>query len=144
MSEIANSVSGEPFAGEDDALEVRVFRVMIAAVVIAVITAAFLAPWRVTTGLMLGGSLSLFNYHWLRTSMAAVFKSGTAERPPRVKVLRYIIRYFVIGAVVSTAYKLNLVSLPATIAGLTSFVVAFFVEALRRSYFIAIHREETF
>jgi len=35
------------------------------------------------------------------------------------------------------------VSLAATIAGLSSFVVALFVEALREFYFVIIHREET-
>ena len=144
MSEIANSVSDEVFTGGDDALELRVLRVMMATVVIAVIAAAIFASWRVTTGLMLGGVLSLLNYHWLRTSMAAVFRSETAGKRPRVRIFRYVIRYFVIGAVVIAAYKLNSISLPATIAGLTSFVVAFFVEAVRQSYFAIIRREEAF
>ena len=144
MSEIASSVRSEALSCGDDSLELRVFRAMIATVVITVVAAVIFAPWRVTSGLFLGGALSLLNYHWLRTSMAAVLRSETAGKRPRVRIFRYVIRYFVISTVVIAAYKLNLISLPATIAGLCSFVVAFFVEALRQSYFAFIRREETF
>ena len=144
MSQISNNVSGEGITGPaDGALEMRIFRVMIATVGFAVIASTILAPWRVTLGLTLGGVLSLFNYHWLRTSVAAVFNVGPTERP-RVRISRYIIRYFVVGGVVIAAYQLNVISLPATIAGLSSFVPALFVEAFRQFYFVIIHREESF
>jgi ATP synthase I chain len=142
MSQIAKSVSGEEFAGEaDGALELRVFRVMIASVTVAVIVSTILAPWRVTTGLMLGGGLSLLNYHWLQSSIAAIFSvSGT----PRVKISSYIIRYFVVAGAAIAAYQLGLVSLPAVFAGLSSFVPALFVEASRHFYFAIIRRGESF
>ena len=147
MSQSANNMSGEAFTGRadgaDGALEMRVFRVMIVTVVLTVIGSTMLAPWRVTFGLMLGGLLSLLNYHWLRTSVAAVF-NVTGTNRPRVKIWRYVIRYFVVGGAVLTAYKLQVVSLPATIVGLCSFVPALFVEAFRQFYFVIIHREESF
>ena len=142
MSEIANNVKHEVFAdGDDSALELRILRNMVIAVSLAVVTGAVFAPSRVTTGLLLGGILSLFNHHWLRTSIAAAFKSESGK-PPRLRAWRYVLRYLVIGATVSAAYKLNLVSLPATIAGLSVFVVAIFAEAFRSFYFIMFHREE--
>jgi hypothetical protein len=144
MSQIANSVSGEGFTGPaDGALEMRLFRLMFATAACAVIASTVLAPWRVTLGLMLGGVLSLFNYHWLRTSVAAVFNVGPTERP-RIKMSRYIIRYFVVGITAFAAYELRLVSLPAVFAGLCSFVPALFVEAFRQFYFAIIRREESF
>src|SRR5882762_1604135 len=98
MSQIANSMRAEGLAGEDNgALELRLFRVMMASVALAVIASTMLLPWKVTTGLMLGGLLSLLNFHWLQTSVAAVFKVSAAERP-RVRASRYIIRYFVVAA----------------------------------------------
>ena len=143
MSETANSVSSEAFAGEvDGALESRIFRAMIAIVSLAVIVSAMLAPWRVTAGLALGGALSILNYHWLRTSINAVL-SDAAEKRPRLKLWRYIFRYFVVGAIVFAAYQLRIVSLPATIIGLSAFVPALFVEAFRQFYFSIIHREGT-
>lgn len=144
MSGIANSVSGERFSGEPDgALEGRIFRWMIAVVLLAVMASAALATWRVTAGLLLGGALSILNYHWLRTSISAAL-SVADEKRPRLKLWRYIFRYFVLGAIVSVAYALRIVSLPATIIGLSAFVPALFAEAFRQFYFSIIHREGTY
>lgn len=144
MSQIANSMSGKEFAGEaDGALESRVFRVMIASVTVAVIVSTFLAPWRVTTGLILGGVLSLLNYHWLQSSVSAMFHV-TGEQRPRAKISGYVVRYFVIAGAAVAAYELGLVSLPAVFAGLSSFVPALFVEASRHFYFAIIRRGESF
>ena len=144
MSQIANNMRAERFArGDNGALEMRVFRVMIASVGVAVVVSTMLQPWRVTTGLMLGGLLSLLNFHWLETSVAAVFNVNVTERP-RVRISRYIIRYFVVAAAAFAAYELRLVSLPAMFAGLSSFVPALFIEASRQFYFAIIRREESF
>ena len=144
MSQIANRMSGEEFTrGSDRALEMRVFRVMIATVALAAVGSTLLAPWRVTLGLMLGGVLSLLNYHWLRTSIAAVLNVAGTDRP-RVQIWRYLVRYFVVGVAVFAAYQMQVVSLPATIVGLCSFVPALFVEAFRQFYSAIIHREGSF
>jgi hypothetical protein len=117
---------------------------MAVAVGIAVVVSAAIAPWRVTTGLLLGGLLSLFSHHWMRTSIAAAFAGALAAgAKPQLTSVRYILRYFLVAAVVVIGYQLDVVSLPATLAGLCSFVVALFVEALREVYFVIIHREET-
>src|SRR2546430_16889708 len=130
MNEIADNVNGGAFPStREDGLEARLFRNMIAAVALAVVIGAVLVPWRITAGLLLGGLLSLLNHHWLRSSIASVFEVEKAGKRPRVRVWRYILRYFVIGAVAFAAYKLQIVSLPAMIAGLCSFVVALLLEA---------------
>jgi hypothetical protein len=137
-------MGGEGFADEaNGALESRVFRVMVWSVTVAVIVSTFLAPWRVTTGLMLGGVLSLLNYHWLQSSVTAIFQVSDETRP-RVRISSYIIRYFVVAGAAIAAYQFNLVSLPAVFAGLSSFVPALFVEASRHFYFAIIRRGESF
>jgi len=144
MSQNINSVSGEGFAERaDGALELRVWRSMIASVALAVIGSTMLLPWRVTTGLMLGGGLALVNYHWLRTSVAAVFSLSGTERP-QIRISRYFIRYLVVAAAAFAAYELRLVSLGAMFAGLSAFVPALFIEATRHFYFAIIRREESF
>ncbi|MCU1267956.1 MAG: hypothetical protein JWM21_4274 [Acidobacteria bacterium] len=141
MKEIENSLSDNPVLTADDALERRIFRVMIVSVILAVGVAALVGPWRVTTGFLLGGLLSLLNYRWMSTSIAALIAARVSGKAASANGSRYIIRYFVVAAAVIGAYKLNLVSLPATIFGLCSFVIALFAEALREFYFIVIHRE---
>ena len=127
----------------DTTLDTRVLRTMAATVGIAVVVSTAFAPWRVTTGLLLGGLLSLLSHHWMRTSIAAAF-AGALEvgSKPQLTSLKYILRYIVIAAAVLLAYKSGVVSLPATILGLCSFVVALFLEALREFYFVIIRREE--
>jgi drug/metabolite transporter (DMT)-like permease len=131
-------------AVREDELEKRIFRSMALAVAIAVIVGSFMGPWRVTTGLLLGGLLSLVNYRWLRGTVVAILNVDAAGQKPRPKIWKHAFRYLIIAGAVFAAYQLNLVSLPATLAGLCSFVVALFVEAFRQFYFAVISREESF
>lgn len=142
MNEIANSVPGELTRPDD--LEARIFRAMLVAVAVAVIVSAIVAPWRVTTGLLLGGVLSLLNYRWLHGSVAALLEIQIPGVKPRMKLWKHGVRYVVIALAVFAGYQLNLISLAATIAGLCSFVPALFVEAGRQFYFAIIRREESF
>lgn len=130
---------GEP---RNSGVETRIFRTMAVAVALAVIGSLTFAGWRVTAGLLVGGILSLLNHHWLSSSTAAAFSVVAHGARPRLKLAQYVLRYIVIAAVVFVAYKFNIVSLAATIAGLCSFVVALFVEAIREFYFAIFHREE--
>ena len=146
MSEVADSEARGPSedAGEDPrAMERRIFRGMCVAVALAAAVSAPLAPWRVTTGLLLGGLLSLLSHHWLRTSVEAVFGDAPPGSRPKMKASRYVLRYFVVAAAVAAAHWLNLVSLGATFAGLCSFVPAALAEGLRQFYFAISRREET-
>jgi ATP synthase I subunit len=145
MSEIANSVRGDAITeAAEGALELRLFRLMVVTVVAAAIISSVLAPWRVFVGLMLGGGLSLLNYHWLRTSVGAIFNIDYTTGRPHVRISSYILRYLIVGIVVFAAYQLRLVSLAATIGGLCAFVPALFVEAFRQFYLAMFHREESY
>jgi len=144
MKETGNNESGSALLAEaDNGIDGRIFRTMAGAVALAVIISALFAPWRITTGLLIGGILSLLNHYWMRTSISAGFDLALGQgTKPQMKLVQYVLRYFVVGAIVFAAYQLNIVSLPATVAGLCSFVVALLVEALREFYFAIIHREE--
>ena len=92
---------------------------------------------------MLGGILSFFNHHWLRTSLNVVF-GGAAQQGqrPRLGAARYVLRYFIIGAVIASAYTFNLISIGATLAGLCAFAAAVMVEGFTQLYFAIRYREE--
>ena len=128
---------------DDEALERRLTCSMCVAVALAIAVSAAVAPWRVTTGLALGGALSLVNHRWLRSSIAAAFGGDLSAKGPRLKVARYVLRYFVVGLTVFAAAQLDLISVPAALAGLSSFVAALFVEAGRQFYMAIAHREGT-
>ena len=126
-----------------DSIHTRVFRTMVLTTAFSVAVAAFVAPWRVTTGLLVGGLLALFSHNWLKNSAAAAIHLSAAGGQPQLRLAQFVLRYVVIGAVIFSAYTLNLISLPAVFVGLSSFVVAMFAEALREFYFAIIEREET-
>ena len=139
---LAEMRKSDPNNGSHNEIDGRIFRTMALAVALAVIGSLFFAEWRVSSGLLLGGVLSLLNHYWLISSTTAAFKVVAHGAKPRLTLFNYILRYLVIAAVVFAAYRLNIVSLIATIAGLCSFVVALFAEAFREFYFAIIHREE--
>lgn len=142
MNKIDNNESPGLFSARGDATNRRIFRSMIVAVILAVGASLLLAPWRVSTGLLLGGLLSLVNHYWLITSTTAAFSVLVNGEKPRLSLIQYVLRYAVIGSAIWLAYQLGIASIPALIAGLCSFVVALFAEAFREFYFAIIHREE--
>lgn len=145
MKEILNNDGIGALRARDEGagLERRLVRGMIVSVVLAVLISLFAAPWRVTTGLILGGALAFFNHHWLRASLKAVF-GGAAQsgRRPKLTAARYVLRYFVIAAVVAAAYMLNLVSIAGVLAGMCTFAAAIMIEAFTQLYFAVRYREE--
>ncbi len=144
MKETGNNESVRALStAADNGVDGRIFRTMAGAGALAVIISAPFAPWRITTGLLVGGVLSLLNHYWMRTSISAGFDVALGHSTtPQIKLVQFVLRYFVVGTIVFAAYQLNIVSLPATVVGLCSFVVALFLEAFREIYFAIIHREE--
>ncbi len=144
MKETENKESGSALSPEaHNGVDRRIFRTMAGAVALGVILSAPFVPWRISTGLLLGGLLSLFNHYWMRTSISAGFDLALSQgTKPQITVIQYVLRYFVVGTIVFASYRLNVISLPAALVGLCSFVPALFVEAFREFYFAIIHREE--
>ena len=125
-----------------DPINTRVYRTMAATTALAVTASAFVAPWRVTSGLLVGGLLALFSHSWLKNSAGAAIRLATHGGRPQLSLAQFLLRYVVIAAVIFTAYTLDLISLPFVLVGLSTFVVAIFVEATREFYFAIKKREE--
>ena len=126
----------------DNAINQRIFRTMAIATGLSVAVSAVAGPWRFTTGLLLGGVLALFSHRWLKNSAAAAIQLSTDRGVTQLRLAQFLLRYVVIAGVVFATYTLDLVSLPAVLAGLCSFVVALLAEAFREFYFAIIEREE--
>ncbi len=125
------------------AVERRLFRLSCVAVALMVTFSLPVAPWRVTSGLFVGGLLSLFNYHWLKTSIIVAFKGSASEGGrPKFSIWRYVTRYFIIGLILFALNWLGLISLVAALFGLCSFVAALLAEGLMQIILIIFRREE--
>ena len=137
-----DSTNTTQIPASDPGLNTRVFRTMAIATALAVGVSAFIAPWRVTSGLLVGGLLALFSHSWLKNSAAAAIRLSTVGGTPQLRLAQFVLRYVVIAAVIFSAHTLDLISLTAVLIGLSSFVVAMLVEALREFYFAIKQREE--
>ena len=124
-------------------LHKRIFRTMLLTTILATVVSVFITQWRVSVGLLLGGILALVSHHWLKSSARVAINLSIGSPEPRWSLLQFLLRYLVIGFVVFLARQFGLVSVSAVIIGLSTFVVALFVEALREFYFAIIRREET-
>ena len=145
MTPMADRMNGEALAADGGAaLNARLLRVMATSIAAAALVSMTLMSWRTTTGLLLGGALSLLNFRWLHTSVGAIFALNRDEGRVQTRGSRYLLRYLVIGIAVFTAYQLRLVSLPATIVGLCSFVPALMFEAAWQFYLVIRHREDSY
>ena len=143
MSQTANNipqgVGVDPVPGRFDA---RILRIMMAITVIGAAVSLVVGSWRISLGLVVGGALAILNHRWLQSSTAAAFSVLIDGQTPRITLTKYMLRYLVIASVVLVVYELGLAPLPAIVAGLSSFVLAVFVEALRELYFAIMQREE--
>jgi hypothetical protein len=76
----------------DGALNARVFCTMTVTTALTVAVAAFIAPWRVTTGLLLGGLLALFSHRWLSNSAAAAVQLSATRGRSQWKLAQVVLR----------------------------------------------------
>jgi hypothetical protein len=137
-----NTVQAPIVTQEDQGLNNRFFWVMLGVTAGSVVVSALIGPWRFTTGLLIGGLLALFSHRWLRNSAAAAINLSIGGGIRQIQLFQFILRYLVVGAVIFAVVEIDVASLPAILAGMSSFVVALFVEALREFYFAFKQREE--
>jgi hypothetical protein len=144
MNQTANNTTPEGVSVGlvPDGFDARILRFMMAITAIGAAVALVVGSWRISVGLVIGGALAILNHRWLKASSAAAFSVLIEGQKPRITLAKYIFRYLVIASVVLVVYTLGIAPLPAIVAGLSSFVVAVFVEALRELYFAFIQREE--
>ncbi|PWT96205.1 MAG: hypothetical protein C5B55_00270, partial [Blastocatellia bacterium] len=144
MSKIADNMThaGAIVDAESHRLNARILRAMVLASATATVVALFMGSWRVSIGLVVGGALAVLNHRWLQSSIAAAFGVLVDGQKPRITLAKYILRYLVIASAVLAVYASGLAPFAAIVAGLSSFVVAVFIEALREFYFAIIQREE--
>ena len=119
----------------DHGLNTRIFRAMVAVTAIAVIASSLLGSLRFTAGLLIGGVLAIFSHNWLSNSAGAAIKLAIGEGVQQLHLMQFLLRYLVIGLVVFAAYIIDIASLTAMLLGLSSFVVALIIEAIREFYF---------
>jgi len=90
-------------------------------------------------GVLFGGGLAFVNYYWLKRSTAAIFEKAVSGGGQGWWLpLRFISRYFALGAVILAVHFSGLMPAAAVIAGLAAFAIAVVLDG-----FISIFRRNT-
>ena len=128
----------KPLEEETSSVEKRLWRLMLASLFVEILLSLLWLNWQLTCGILIGGSLAIFNFHLLQTSIRGIWQTQS-----NTFAFRFILRYFVIGLVVFSFYYLKIVSIFGILIGISSFVAALILEAMIQFYFVITNHEET-
>ncbi len=109
-------------------VERRVWRNIFIVLTVGVLVSAIFARLNFTLGTVLGGALALFNYKWLHASLRGIMGVGSEKTPPGT-TMKFIFRWFVIGAVIYAASQTGRFDSAAMLAALFAPAVAIMIEA---------------
>lgn len=123
---------------ETSSVEKRLWRLMLGSLAVEIAVSLIWLNWQLTGGILVGGSLAVFNFHLLQTSIRGLWQTQS-----NTFAFKFILRYFVIGLVIFSFYYLKIVSIFGILIGISSFVAALMIEALIQFYFVITKNEET-
>ncbi|HZS04644.1 MAG TPA: ATP synthase subunit I [Blastocatellia bacterium] len=141
----AGEAEAADFAVERAASERRFQRNSYVVVALLVILSLIFARWQMVSGVILGAALSAFNHRWLQASTGAILglaaQTGN-RRLPRWTTAKFILRYFVMLAVVIIAVRSGWFDLLGICLGLASFVGGVMLEAGYQVYLTFRNNDE--
>ena len=115
----------------------RIFRFMIVLAFVSSLVAWPLYGWRVTLGVASGCAISYLNFHWLKrvlTNLADRLSPTEPSRSSKGIVLRFLLRYFLMGLAAYVIFSVSPASLYGLFAGLFLPVAAIACEAAYEAY----------
>jgi hypothetical protein len=127
----------KPISEETSSVEKRLWRLMLASLVVEILVSLIWLDWQLTGGILIGGSLAILNFYLLQTSVRGLWQTQSNSF-----AFKFILRYFVLGLVVFGFSYLKIVSIFGILIGLSSFVAALMLEALIQFYFVITKHEE--
>lgn len=102
----------------------------------------FVSPlW--SLGFFIGGVLSFGNFFWLKSSLKRMFVETTdGEFKPHYSAVRYVLRYFTLGAILGIIFLTHILPALAVVLGLVSLAFAVLIEAFIRIFSHFFKRKE--
>jgi ATP synthase I chain len=127
----------KPFVAETTAVEKRLWRFLIISLVLECVLSLILADLKFMFGIIVGGSLAMFNFHLLQNSVRGFWNTQSNSF-----AIKFFLRYVIIGLVIWLFFYLQIVSVTAVLLGCSSFAGALMLEATAQFYFVITKREE--
>jgi hypothetical protein len=127
----------EPLVAETTAVEKRLWRFLIISLVTACALSLIFADLKFMFGIIVGGSLAMFNFHLLQNSVRGLFNTQSNSF-----AIKFFLRYVIAGLVIWLFFYLQIVSITAVLLGFSSFAAALMLEAMVQFYFVITKHEE--
>jgi ATP synthase I chain len=127
----------KPFVAETTAVEKRLWRFLIISLVLECVLSLILADLKFMFGIIVGGSLAMFNFHLLQNSVRGLFQTQSNSF-----AIKFFLRYVIIGLVIWLFFYLQIVSITSVLLGFSSFAAALMLEAIVQFYFVITKHEE--
>ena len=89
----------------------------------------FFMPYRFTLGMVLGGFISIVNFHWLDRDLRKVF-SRLSERPGSFVMFKYLIRLTVTAVVLYLLITSDIIDIVGLLVGLSTVVITMVFTAI--------------
>lgn len=112
----------------------RILILMALAAVLGSVLGSIFVSLNFGFGVLIGGTLSLINYYWLKRSLKVIMDEAIAGGAPHFLAGRAFLRYLAFGAVLAVVYLSKAVPMVAVLLGLASFAVAIIFEAFIRIF----------
>jgi hypothetical protein len=132
-------MSGEPEQTTSDEQEglqpishARILTVMAAVTAVASVVSFFAESALFAFGVLIGGTMSVINYYWLKRSIKTLFELAAEGEKPQFLATRYFLRYLTFAAVLAVVYLTKAVPVVAVLLGLASFALAIVIEGFSR------------
>ncbi len=134
MSEDSEQITEEQQSTVQTLSHKRILTLMALAALLGAIAGFIFSGPSFGIGVLIGGSLSLVNYYWLKRSLKVVFDKAIAGEETQFLAGKYILRYLAFGAVLTFVYLTKTVPIVAVLLGLASFALAIIFEAIIRLF----------
>ncbi len=134
MSEDSEQIIEEQQSTVQTLSHKRILTLMALAALLGAIAGFIFGGLSFGIGVLIGGSLSLVNYYWLKRSLKIVFDKAIAGEETQFLAGKYILRYMAFGAVLTVVYLTKTVPIVAVLLGLASFALAIIFEAIIRLF----------
>jgi ATP synthase I chain len=127
----------KPFVAETTAVEKRLWRFLIISLVLECVLSLILADLKFMFGIIVGGSLAMFNFYLLQNSVRGFWNTQSNSF-----AIKFFLRYVIIGLVIWLFFYLQIVSITSVLLGFSSFAAALMLEAIVQFYFVITKHEE--
>lgn len=131
------SEEAKPFVEETTAVEKRLWLFLFISLALECVLSLIFADLKFMFGIIVGGSLAMFNFYLLQNSVRGLFQTLSNSF-----AFKFFLRYVVTGLVIGLFFYLQIVSITAVLLGFSSFAAALMMEAIVQFYFVITKHEE--